>query len=117
MPQIRAVCPRWAIAGSSGRAPCSSRTVSDIRCADRMPGELRDAVGDEVRHHTAPGSAFQAGRPAYPVHSSTTVRSTNSGGPASMSAIIALAGCSLSSRRGSCSRSRACSSLSNTTNP
>ena len=29
------------------------------------------------------------GRLAYPVHSSTTTRSTNSGGPASMSAIIA----------------------------
>lgn len=53
---------------------------------------------------------------AYPVHSSTTFRSTNSGGPSYMSAIVALAACSPSWRRRSCSRARAFSSLSNTTN-
>src|ERR1700757_4827680 len=68
MPQIRALCLRWAIAGASGRAARSGRTVSDTRCVivgiEKVGGEEgpRDALGERsARSGTVAGDAGPAG--------------------------------------------------------
>ena len=97
------------------RAAQRAVTGSDGTARDDLP------TRDHPRRHPVRPLRHQGERAPraligdYRDRSSTTVRSTNSGGPSKISAIVARAAWSHSSRRGSFSRARAFSSLSKST--